>query len=433
MAHKKTSSGFRTIREGIITIVLVLVCFLALMSLLNLMFPTGTGLNLLLGDDPSEAPRRQEERNLMLHRNGSSDSMPANYGWAATLERTVQHVKSKRGQEIAWQQARMGMRLYDEDSLQTLDKASALIRFDADNRIDLGENSLIVIRRMERDPLFREKRSYMVMVDGVLRGRLKASNDNGVFVEITLPNAVTRLQAEPDGGDAVEFRIDVQGDESSSVTIYSGSAEVEANGEAVQLAANQLTRITGESTPSAPISLPKPPTLVTPDPRQRFSYRSLPPRIKLSWAPRAGGNGYHLQLARDAQFSELIVDEQLAQTSFVHGNLSPGDYFWKVSTRTAMAEGEFGNVRRFTLERDQQPPQLELALPEEAKSRELQLTGRTEPDASLYISGQPITLASDGGFRHSVILEPGINVLVVEAVDAAGNVTYRSQLIRATF
>jgi len=433
MANKKSSSGFRTIREGIITIVLVLVCFLALISLLNLLFPTGTGLNLLLGNAPKEAPQHQEGRNLMLHRDGASDPLPADYGWAATLERTVQQVKSKRGQEIAWQQARKGMRLYDEDSLQTLDKASALIRFDAENSIDLGENSLIVIRRMERDPLFREKRSYMVMVDGVLRGRLNASDDNGVFVEVTLPNAVTRLQAEPDGGEAVEFRIDVQGDESSSVTIYSGSAEVEANGEAVQLVANQLTRIAGESTPSAPVSLPKPPTLVTPKPRQRFSYRSLPPRIKLSWNPRTGGNGYHLQLARDTQFTELLVDEQLTQTSFVHGNLTPGNYFWRISSCADAVEGPFSSTGRFTLEQDQQPPQLELALPDEAKSSELQLTGRTEPDARLYISGQPITLTGDGGFRHAVTLEQGINVLVVEAVDAAGNVTYRSQLIRATF
>ena len=38
-----------------------------------------------------------------------------------------------------------------------------------------------------------------------------------------------------------------------------------------------------------------------------------------------------------------------------------------------------------------------------------------------------------GEFEHVLALQPGINIVVVEAVDRAGNVTYESRLIRATY
>lgn len=434
MTDKRTRRGLRSIREGVITIVLVLVCFLVLMSILNALFPTGTGINLLLGRQPEPGESRSgNTRSLQMQRGDESAQFATGYGWAATLDKTAHRVKSKRGNDIAWQAARKGMRLYDEDAIQTLDKSTALIRFDEQNAIDLGENSLIVIRRMEQDLLFREKRSYMVMVDGTLRGTLNASDDNGVYLEVTLPNAVTRLQAQAGGGETVDFRIDVQQDQGSAVTIFSGHAEVEAQGEAVLLEANQMTRIDGQSSPSDPLTLPPAARLIHPTPQQHFSYRSLPPRIKLQWQAPTGIARYHLLLARDRDFSQLLVDERLTQTSFTHGNLTPGDYFWKVSSFSGQVEGPFGEVRHFTLRQDQQPPRLELSLPDAATQSRLQLTGHTEPDARLYISGESVVLGSDGTFRHALALEPGINVVVVEAVDAAGNVTYRSQLIQGKF
>ena len=43
------------------------------------------------------------------------------YGWAAVLENSHHRVKSKRGSDIAWEPARAGMRLYDQDAIQTLE------------------------------------------------------------------------------------------------------------------------------------------------------------------------------------------------------------------------------------------------------------------------------------------------------------------------
>ncbi len=434
MADKKRRTGFRTLREGIITIALVLLCFLVLMNVLNLLFPTGTGLNLLIGRAPEEtATGRAAESESHLQHGDRQGTFGEDYGWAAVLENSHHRVKSKRGSDIAWEPARAGMRLYDQDAIQTLEKSSALIRFDAENVIDLDENSLIVIRRMEKDLLFKEKRSYMVMVDGVLRGRLNAADENGVYLEVALPNATTRLQAQPNGGEAVEFRIDVAQDEGSAVTIFSGEAEVEANGEAVWLGANQMTRIAGDEAPSAPLALPRAARLTAPAHDTLFAYRSLPPRVRLDWQAVPGIEGYRLLLARDRRFRDIVLEEKLDQPGFVHGNLTPGTYYWKVSSLADQVEGSFSEVRRFRLAQDQEPPHLELALPEQVDKPDLEIAGQTEPDAQLYISGESVTLGSAGGFRHPVTLEPGLNIVVVEAVDAAGNVTYRSQLIQGKF
>jgi len=434
MADKKRFSGFRTVREGVITIALVLLCFLVLMSVLNLLFPTGTGLNLLIGrGQEGEDALPGEGSDLQLQRGAQAGRFSEDFSWAAVLEKSSHRVKSKRGNDIAWKPAQVGMRLYDQDAVQTLEKSTALIRFDAENVIDLDENSLIVIRRMEKDLLFKEKRSYMVMVDGVLRGRLNAADENGVYLEVALPNATTRLQAQPDGGEAVEFRIDVAQDEGSAVTIFSGEAEVEANGEAVWLGANQMTRIDGDAAPSAPVALPRAARLTAPDRDTLFAYRSLPPRVRLDWEAVPGIEGYRLLLARDRSFRDLVLEEHLQRPGFVHGNLTPGTYFWKVSSLAGQVEGAFSETRRFRLLQDQSPPELELTLPEQADHPQLEIAGRTEPDAQLFIAGQPVRLGTAGGFRHALALEPGINVIVVEAVDAAGNVTYRSQLIQGKF
>jgi len=434
MADRKPRTGFRTLREGIIAIALVLFCFLILMTVLNMLFPTGTGLNLLLGEqDEKNRPGGPSSREMLFQRGEDTVSFEGDYSWAAVLEKTDHRVKSKRGDAIAWQPARIGMRLYDQDAVQTLEKASALIRFDQSNVIDLEENSLIVIRRMERDLLFKEKRSYMVMVDGTLRGRLNAADENGVYLEVALPNATTRLQAQPESGESVEFRIDVGQDSGSLVTIFSGEATVEANGESVLLGRNQATHIEGSQAPSTPIDLPNPVTLQSPDNGKLFSYRSLPPRVSMTWQPPGGGDRYRLLLARDPEFSSMVLEEVVTRPRFVHGNLTPGRYWWKVSALQERVEGPFSPARSFRLNRDQEPPPLELQLPEVAETPLLQLEGITEPGARLFVSGEPISIGTEGGFRHPLQLQPGMNVVVVEAVDAAGNVTYRSQLIQGKF
>jgi len=422
--------------EGLLAIVLVLVFFFIIMLVLNALFPHG-GLQLFSGSEQARGTGNPDrvygQRSLELTREGSPQSLDGG-DWAATLVELHNQVKSKRAVDIAWQAAEAGMTLRSLDAVQTLNDSTARIRFDQRNEIDLGANSLIIIRRMEQDLLFREKRSFMVVVDGELRGRLGGEGDGNVYLEVTTPNAVARLQTGDAGETPVEFSISVDQGDQSIVTLFSGRAEVEAGGETVQLEANQLTRIAGDAVPAVPVELPKQAQLQTPVADAVFFFRDLPPRVRFSWQPPPDAKSFRLQIARDADFHDLLIDETLTDHRFMHGNLAPGTYFWRVSSFSANGEGGFSPARSFRLVADSLPPELVVEdLPERVTTAQLEIHGHSEKDARVFIAGNAVPLAGDGSFHYRLTLNPGANVIVIEAADAAGNISYSSHLLTAQF
>jgi len=435
MIRKHGKNFLQRLLEGIIAIALVLVFFAILIMVFNLIFPEGSGLNFLF-NQPDHGQTQAIRHNIELKvTNGDGENLLAgDESWAATLVQTRNSVKSKKAADIAWVSASKGMRLGNLDAVQTLEKASAVIKFDDQNFIDLGENSLIVIRRLERDLLFKEKRSFMVVVDGELRGRLVGGDQSDVYLEIETPNAVARLKSNPDDENGIEFKIDVMDDDSSAVTVYSGQGEVEAAGETVLLGTNQLSRVEGNLAPIAPVTLPSQVDVMTPRNREVFPYRSLPPHVRMTWETQPDVRQYHLLLATDRDFTTVLIDHMITGTEFAHGNLHAGEYYWKVSAISAIGEGRYSPVHRFTLVQDQQPPALTVQFPSEAVAQpEIEITGQSEPDANIYVAGANVQPGPDGRFSHRLPITPGINIVVVEAIDRAGNVSYQSQLISGKY
>jgi hypothetical protein len=435
MEQRSGKKILQRIIEGIIAIALVLVFFAILIMVFNFVFPEGSGLHFIFNqstDEQQKTTRRESE--LKVTQGEGADLIFGDEDWAATLVQARNSVKSKKANDIAWRRARKGMQLSNLDAVQTLESSSATIRFDTKNYIDLGENSLIVIRRLEKDLLFKEKRSFMVVVDGELRGRIVGGDQSDVYLEIETPNAVARLQSNPDDQQGIEFKVNVLEDAASSVTIYSGQGEVEAQGETVFLGKNQITRIEGELAPTEPVTLQSPATMLTPKHRTTFPYRSLPPRVKISWSQQAGSARYHLLLAKDEAFTQILVDKILKRTEFTHGNLREGDYFWKISSLNSAGEGPFSPARQFSLQHDRLPPELIVNFPPEMVEQPVvDIAGESEPDATIYVVGQVVTVEPDGSFQHKLHLNPGINIVVVEAIDTAGNVSYQSQMINGKY
>ena len=436
MQKKSDRKIARQLLEGVVAIGLVLIFFFIIMSVLNLLFPSGGGFSLFMEKQEIDQVNAtiKREHDLMLLRDGQTNDINSGGEWAARLTATRNDVKSKRAIDIAWRNAKNGMKLYNQDAVQTLGESTALIHFDDQNEIDLGENSLIVIRRMEQDLIFKEKRSYMVVVDGELRGRIGGAEDEGVYLEITTPNAVTRLQNTAESDVPLEFRINVEEDAASTITLFTGEAEVEAQGQTIVLEHDQMTRIIGTAPPSAPIAVPKPIKLKGPTNASTFAYRSLPPKVQLTWHAIADMTGYRLQLARDRKFRDIVLDEHLSKTEFAHGNLRPGNYFWRVGGVRGEDEGAFSQVRRFNLIQDNKPPKLEVEFPTKTVTTStIKVTGRSDPDSQIFIAGQKIESSSTGEFNYDLPIARGMNVVVVEAVDQAGNVSFSSEMINGVY
>ncbi|HYS77960.1 MAG TPA: hypothetical protein VEO94_03920, partial [Candidatus Dormibacteraeota bacterium] len=59
----------------------------------------------------------------------------------------------------------------------------------------------------------------------------------------------------------------------------------------------------------------------------------------------------------------------------------------------------------------------------------VELRGKTERDARVKVNGQKVAVGPDGSFSCPLTLKEGVNLVTVEAMDAAGNSEYGKRLI----
>ncbi len=420
--------------EGLLAILLVLVFSLMLLGILNALFPSGTSLRAILaGQKVSESTGLSEggRSKLLVVRGEQESDLAPHENWAAQLSQIRNTVKSKRAEAIAWRTAKEGKFLYDRDAVQTLNRSAALIEFDEDTTLDMGENTLVIIKRLAQDPLFNEKRSFTVLVDGELRGKLAESEQRSVHLEIDTPGAKVRTQSELVAQGPVDFKVSVNPDKSSTIAVYEGSAEISAEGKKVILGANQATEVPLKHAPLPTRPLPEPVKLKSPPGSSFYYYRDHPSKIRFAWQSLPGATSYHFVLARDASFHDMVTDKRLSTTSLTHSNLKKATYFWKVSALEKSVEGFFSETRRFQVVQDQEPPTLQVQFPPETvNSESYTLRGKAEPGARVFVGGNRVKTTRTGRFQYKLKLRLGINTIVVEAIDAMNNVAYRSQRVK---
>lgn len=411
---------------GVLSIVFIF--FIIFIGLLNMLFPSGTGFREILSsqrllglyNDQSE-----QESTVLLDNKG----LTASLNEAAVLTKIKNSVKSKRADEIVWSSAQEGMQIFNRDAIQTLKEGYVQIKIDRNSYLELGQNSIVVIRNLEEDIFVKEKRSILVMVDGEIRGKISGAEDKPYHVEIKTPSAVTRISAKQTRGDA-DFTVRINPDKSSTIAVLKGSAEVIAQGQKVQVAANQITDVYLNKSPSSPKPLPPPAVLISPPGKSIYYYNMLPPRIKFRWDSTSNNNTYKFLVAKDPDFREIIMDEVVTTNSFTHGNLKQGNYFWRVDIPYGIA----GETRQIQLLQDSEPPLLHVESPPRIVYDERYLLkGVTESGTQIFIENHPITITESGGFEYSLKLDRGTNVIIVEAVDKIGNVSYFSTLMDAKF
>src|SRR4030065_55289 len=176
------------------------------------------------------------------------------------------------------------MRLASRDAVQTSRRSGASIRFSGKDSIEMGENSLVILRKVEQDPVRLTKRSTLLVIDGEFRGNLGGAEKQTVDFELGKSGARARAA-------------------------------------------------------SAPVALPSSPVLSSPANDAVFFYRSLPPIVSLAWNVLEGTDSYRIVLARDREFRDIVAREDLVRPSFVHGNLKEGAYYWRGGGGRALGEG----------------------------------------------------------------------------------------------
>lgn len=405
---------------------LVAAFFLAFLGILYLLFPAGTGLrSLLRSGDVAELG--EEATGVKAGLFAGADSVPETIpivGYVAMMQNDVQ---SRRAASVAWERAATGMALHSRDAVQTARHSSASIRVGGKGTIDLGEKSLVILQRMERDLVQPVKRSFLLMVDGELRGRIEGTKQEPVAVNVASAGGVGRIVSRGGNDGPADFRVTVNPDRTTTYSVFEGSAEVEGMGRTVRVGANQYTMVAPSTPPTPPEALPAAPEILGPPDGAGFLFRSLPPRVNFSWAAGEPAEGYRIVLARDSGFRDPVVDEWVTEPSFTHGNLPAGTYYWRVSAKRRGVESAYPKARTVRLVQSVAPPVLRAeAGPVPERGDRCVVRGTTVPGATVLVAGAPVVPGEQGEFESVVPLLRGINRIVVEASDAAGNTAYKS-------
>jgi hypothetical protein len=424
MKDERLKAVFARSLEGVALVVLVLLFFSAFLGIMNVLFPTGTGLKDIVG--------RERSRGAAADLRSAAGAAPGKA--AAMLTQVHNTVKSKREDAIAWSAAQTGTPLYDQDAVQTLQRSSAMLTFDENSTLELGANTLMIIKSIERDVQARKKRSLLLMVDGDLRGKIGGAGQEALQLEIATPNATARIDTSRLPAQKGDFKVSINPDKSSTITVFQGAAQVLVGGKEVLVESNKSLTVDADNTMDGPKTLPQTVELIAPDPSGRFLYRDLSPRIKFRWKPAPQATKYHFVIARDPQFQDILLDERLAQPEFMHGKLPHSVYYWRVSALNHWQEGLFSDAWQFTTVQKRSAPDLVVNFPpKRVNEKRCMITGSVEPGARVFIMGRRVTIDGEGNFKHTIELARRINLLVVEAIDAAGNVSYRSRLVHGAF
>lgn len=355
---KKILSG---ILEGSLTVVLVLASFLVFLSIMDAVFPSGTGFGKLISRQgpvaASLSVRPGWQQLLTAHGDQVSD-MSGSPKLAAAVDRIYNTLKSKRADALSWNTARVGMSLYDRDAVQTLGRSGATIRFNENNVLQMGEQTLVIIKRMEEDLFFQDNRTFLVLMEGELRGKVMESDRQPTYVNVATPGANVRMRTADQADGQAEFKIAINPDQSSTISVYHGAVEVTGQDQKVVVEANRWTRVGLNQPPSSLQPLPDPVRLSAPADASTHFDNGRSFQVRLAWQGHTAATSYRIILARDPLFVDIVTDERVLTPWFTAAALTPGSYFWRVSALREGSEGRVSAARRFRVIRDLKPPVL---------------------------------------------------------------------------
>jgi hypothetical protein len=434
MLAARMSRIAQTGAEVLVSLVLAILFFGIFLVILNNMFPIGGGLKHNQSDSGwggSFGVMEQTVSDLLMMR--GDEEVPPEGKVTAKLANSVNTVKVKRSGRIAWRGIGQGAKLFDGDGVQTAKKSRALVMFNNKNFLRMGENSLVIIRRMEHDAILPQNQSVVVMAEGEVWGRVEHTGTEKAYLEVTTPAADARIRSHA-GTGAAEFKITVNQDKSSTVSVFKGQVEISAKGKSVIVSENEQADVQIGEVPAAPRKMLDSVMLERPHSNTTLAYRDLPPRVRFAWLPVDGAAAYQFMLAKDPQFREMVAETRVKDTKFYHGNLANGRYYWRIRASQKGREGALSESRELRLVQDRTAPSLRVKFPPAiTHRREHTISGATEPGARIFVAGKATRVDEEGQFETRMKLKRGLNVIVVESVDVAGNVQYRSKTINGKF
>jgi len=324
-------------------------------------------------------------------------------------------VESRKPAEPVWKDAPLKATLGEGEMVRTLSSSLAEITFHDESRIRLNENSQAVIQRMREDLLAKKKESSVSLVTGNAFALL-AGNQKKKQFDFVIPGVSTKVNSK---------NFWVQKDEQTTkVANYEGQIELTAQGGTVVVGENQGSLVKSNQKPSAPTSLLPSPPLAVPENNATLFDR----QVEFNWEAVATTHNYWLEISRDKSFTNVIVNANAIKSNTFATNLpGNGSYYWRVAAVDANGfPSRFSERGFFNIAKDTTAPFLQLTTPEDGvivRESFARVAGTTEKEAKLFLNGKAVEVAGSGIFQTEYLLKDGVNEIMLEVKDSAGNVS----------
>jgi len=335
------------------------------------------------------------------------------------------NVEGQRPEDLSWRDLALRAVLIEEEKVRTLSDSTAQITFRDASRLRLNANSNAIIKEMRFDPLKKTQEAKVSLVEGDFYAVLNEDKDRAKFT-VDIP----QVSASIDSGDFW-----VSNDKSGAkFTNYDDKVvKVSAGGDQVVLGKNEGTIVGKGAKPREAMAVLPAPAPISPA-NEGSVYVTDP---EIAWGPVEGAAGYWLEVAADQRFEKVVANGfGLDGTKDRIGPLPVGDYYWRVSALDQFGlPGARSPIHRFTLSPDDTPPFLKIDTPPEGailRKAEIDVTGESEPGATLTLNGAAVAIGKDGKFAAPIVAAEGANKLSLVAVDPAGNKTTRERLFTFT-
>lgn len=342
---------------------------------------------------------------------------------AARLIYLLREIRARKRGESGWQSAKLNMKLSNGDAIRTLRRSFARVGFETGEVLKIGENSLVILR-------LEEEREEVELLSGELRASQAKVLTAAAVIE-------PRLNSE---GPKPDFKARVNRDKSTQVAVYQGEVDVASGGVKITLTEGFRLNIDYQKGIEEP---------------QPFVYVPASEEGEV-----ASVEYYHLEIARDKSFKELVMDKENVLDNneyfwkMFHSNeksiyssienfmvntfpmeffgsseeknkLPDGRYFWRLFYCDDLGTKiKASSIKSLVI--DTNPPSLEIFLPRKrvrTKEDFIVVKGKTEEGSTVEVNGERAITYSRGSFVIYSKLVPGKNILTILVRDRAGNVT----------
>jgi len=324
----------------------------------------------------------------------------------------------------SWQRARKNIILYSGDIIRTYKNANIRIVFEDDSIIQIYPDSYVVLSDLYRNPPQKEKRTKLKIGHN---GRAELRADTKSEFRFDMPN----LEINAEKNSDIKAKIDESG--KAGIEVYRGKIQGKTPDTNFELIQREKITIDPKNKVFKKGTIPFSPIPLLPVSMSLFSFPDQEhARVELRWSKVDNAVKYRVQVATDFFFSNIVKEQEVKlKTRLVIEDLAPDNYFWHVNSIDKDGiESEYCNYRIFKVvfgadkaesSLDMESPRIDINFIN-VYGDVVDISGTTEPDATLVVNGKVERIDADGSFRitytHST---KGIHHIVIEAIDSAGN------------